>query len=99
MRGAEVEARTGGVLDFLELVELRSVVSGDSTNEEHLTLNELYEPPIEFGGASSTKLADDGVSGFPLYERHDAVPVVGADDGVDFPVPEPGTIISAARSL
>ena len=88
MRSTEIELHAGFLLDVAELVELGAVVSGDGPHKFHPFLNKLDEFSVEFIGRSGTQLSDEGVSRFTFDECDDAVPVVGSDDGVDFPVSE-----------
>ena len=97
--GTEIEFRTGGILDLFELMKLGTVVGGNRTNAEHLALDEFDDYPVELRGGSSFKLPNQRISRLAFHQGDDAMPVIGSDDRVDFPVTESGSMIGSVWSL
>ena len=97
--GSEVEARTDFVFDSGVGVELGAVIGGDGFDRGPLALDERNDLPIELIGGTRAQLSDDDVFGLTLNQGDDAVPVMGAHDGVRLPMAEAGSVVGAKRAL
>ncbi len=95
----EVEAHTGFVFDVAVGVEFGAIVGGHGFHLSRLAIDEFNDFSIQFGGGARAELADDDVFGLSLDHGDDAVAVIGADDGIGFPVAEAGAVLSAWRAL
>ena len=95
IRGAEVEFGPSALFNVLELVELRAIVSGYRSKAMPFALQEFDNLTVEFPGRSGPKLADEGISGFPVDEGNDAMSVVGSHDSINFPMSESRAIHGA----
>ena len=99
VRGTEVKRHAGGGFDILVLMEFGAIVGGDGAEGSFLALDEEAESFVGSGGSSPAEFANQRVLRFPLDERDDAVLVVGTDDGVELPMPEPRAIVRADGPL
>jgi hypothetical protein len=99
VRCSEVEVGAGGLFDFAVLMELGAVVGGEGSDVAGLALDQGDDAFVQFVGCAGFEFADEGVFGFAFDHAEDAVVVVGADNGVDFPVAESGTVFGAGWTL
>lgn len=95
----EVESDTGLVFDMLIGMELGAVVGGNCCEGALLATDKLNDFLIELGGGPGSELPDEEVFGFSFDDGDDAVVIVGAKDGVDFPMAEARAILSTRGSL
>ena len=95
----EVETHAGFGLDGFVVVELGAVVGGKCLDVYVVALDEPNGTLVELCGGSGAELSDQDVLGLSLDHSGDAVLVVGADDGVDFPMAESGAILGPQWAL
>lgn len=94
---AEVEFDASGVFDGCVIVELGTVICSNGSYPALLSADQLNHSAVEFSGGTCLELADDEVLSFTLHEGDDAVLVVAAHDGVDFPVAYPRAVLCGLR--
>jgi hypothetical protein len=92
----EVEDGIADALDGAAIVELGSVVGADGADASLFVAIHLDDASVEFGGSTSLELSDEGISG---DHGNDAITVVGAHDGIDFPVADTGALFRASWAV
>ena len=95
----EVEFHAGFGLDGFVVVEFGAVVGCECSDGSVVALDEPNDALVELCSSSCAEFSDQDVLGFSLDQGGDAVLVVSADDGVDFPVAESGAIFSPRRAF
>lgn len=97
--GGELETRSGFVLDGGVRVEFGAVVGGDGSGGGLFALDERDDLSVEFVGGARSQLSDDDVLGLSFDQGNDAVTVMGAHDGVRFPMAEARAVLGTRWAL
>lgn len=87
IRGSEIALDAGKVFDGLVIVELGAVVERDGVEAGFELSDGGSHRAGGFGHVACFEFLDDEETGDTLDEGEDAVTLVGAHDGIAFPVP------------